>query len=228
MNRSLLRLERPDLMAKQIAKLYSQASEAEITAGAGWYLEAHEIAKLLSNKFNVALPKVVGVMAALSPATNWQQNVADTHNLLLAYSGGINPNEVVVTTYGGNKQKAIRILRIESTNEREVEALLLHKSKINKTTCFYFNILRPDHDHVVTIDRHAIRIALGNAAGVDGICMTEKRYRAISEAYQIAASSLDINAVALQAVVWGTFRRKQNIAAATIENDIFTLIINQI
>ena len=228
MKRTLQRLENPTLMAKQITKLFETAEPAEITEGAGWYIQAHEIAKLLSNKFDQPLPKVVGVMAALSPATNWQQNVADTHNLLLAYAEGINPQDVVVTTYGGNKDKAIRILKLQSSNYRDIEALLLHKSKINKTTCFYLNILFPDNDEVVTIDRHAIRIALGNPSEADDVCVTEKRYRAISEAYQIASKKLDINAIALQAVVWCVFRRKQNIAAASIENAIFSSIVNQI
>jgi hypothetical protein len=228
MNRTLARLERPDLMAKQITKLFETAEPAEITEGAAWYIQAHEIAKLLAHKFSQPLPKVAGVMAALSPATNWQQNVADTHNLLLAWVHGVNPNEVVVTTYGGNKLKAIRILRLQSSNYRDIEALLLHKSRVNKTTCFFLNILFPDNDEVVTVDRHAIRIALGNPKGVDDICMTEKRYRTISEAYQIAAKGLDINAVALQAVVWCVFRRKQNIAAANIENEIYNEVINQI
>ena len=134
----------------------------------------------------------------------------------------------MVTTYGGNKLKAIRILRLESSNYRDVEALLLHKSRINKTTCFFLNILFPDNDEVVTVDRHAIRIALGNVPGVDDICMTEKRYRNISEAYQIAAKGLDINAIALQAVVWCAFRRQQKIAAVSIENEIFNEVINQI
>ena len=228
MTRTQQRLERPDLMAKQITKLFEYATGPEITEGEAWYNQAHEIAKLLAAKFYTPLPKVVGILAALSPATNWQQNVADTHNLLLAYSRGINPNEVVVTTYGGNKQKAIRILRMESSDQADVETLLLHKSRINKTTCFFRNILHPDRDDVVTIDRHAIRIALGNGPEVDSICMTEKRYRTISEAYRIAAGDLEVNAVALQAVVWCVFRRKESIAAATVENDIFQSIINQI
>lgn len=215
-------------MAKQIAKLYSQASEAEITEGAGWYVQAHEICKLISNKFSCPMSKTVGVVAALSPATNWQQNIADAHNLILAWHHGLSPDEVVCTTYGPNKMKAIRILNLQSSIERDVENILLHKSKINKTTCFFLNILHPDNDELVTVDRHAIRIALGDAPGVDNICMTEKRYRNIAESYQIAAKGLDINAISLQAVVWCAYRRLAHISAATIENDIFTSIINQI
>lgn len=228
MKRTLNRLERPDLMAKQIAKLYRQSSEAEQLEGASWYLQANQICKLISDKFHCPLSKTAGVVAALSPATNWQQNIADAHNLILAWHHGFNPDEVVCTTYGPNKVKAIRILNLESSNERDIEKILLHKSRINKTTCFYLNILHPENDELVTVDRHAIRIALGDAPGVDNICMTEKRYRNIAESYRIASKEMDLSAIQLQAVVWCAYRRLAHIAASGMENEIFQSIVNQI
>lgn len=222
------RLERPELMAKQIAKLYRSASEDEFNEGILWYEQAHEICKLIGLKYYCPLPKVIGVMAALSPATNWQQNVSDTHNLIMAWHHGLNADEVVVTTYGPNKAKAVRILNMDSSNERDIEQVILHKSRINKTACFYLNILHPGNDDLVTVDRHAFRIALGNADEADEICMTEKRYRNIQKAYQIAATGLDVSAIQLQAIVWCAFRRISGIAAANIENDIFKSIVNQI
>ena len=215
-------------MAKQILKLYRNATDQEQLEGAGWYVQAHEICKLIANKFSCPLPKVVGVVAALSPATNWQQNIADANNLILAWHHCIDPDQVVCTTYGPNKAKAINILNLNGSNERDIEALLLHKSKVNKTTCFYLNILHPDNDDLVTVDRHAIRIALGNSIAVDNICMTEKRYRNITKAYQVAASGIDISAISLQAVVWCAYRRKMQISASNIENEIFSSIVNQI
>ena len=228
MKQALKRLERPELMAKQILKLYSSATEQEFKEGALWYEMANGICKVIADKYNCPLVKVVGVVAALSPATNWQQNIADAHNLVLAWSLCIDPDQVVCTTYGPNKTKAISILNLDSSNERETEALLLHNSRVNKTTCFFLNILHPGNDELVTVERHAIRIALGNGQGVDEICMTEKRYRNITKAYQIASQGLEINAISLQAVVWCAFRRLNHIAASNYENEIFNSIIEQI
>lgn len=227
MSRLENRLERPDLMAKQIQKLYSQATDQEFIEGAGWYLQANEICKAIGHKFNCPVTKVAGVVAALSPATNWQQNIADAHNLILAWSHCINPDQVVVTTYGPNKVKAIKILNQESNNYQDIEAILLHKSKVNKTACFYLNILHPNNDELVTIDRHAIRIAL-NLNGADEVCMTEKRYRKIVKAYQVAAKELEISAISLQAIVWCAYRRLNHIAASNYENEIFKSIVEQI
>ena len=228
MKQATKRLERPELMAKQILKLYRSATEQENNEGTLWYEMANGICKVIADKYCCPLTKVVGVVAALSPATNWQQNIADAHNLILAWSHCIDPDQVVCTTYGQNKAKAVNILNQESSNERDVEALLLHKSKINKTTCFYLNILHPGNDDLVTVDRHAFRIALGNGQGVDNIRMTEKRYRNITKAYQVASSELEINAISLQAVVWCAFRRLNHISASTYENEIFNSIIHQI
>ena len=228
MNRTAKRLERPDLMAGQILNIYRSATEQEFNEGTLWYEQARQICKMIANKFSCPLPKVAGVVAALSPATNWQQNIADAHNLILAWSHCIDPDQVACTTYGPNKVKAINILNLDSSNERDIEALLLHKSKVNKTTCFYLNILHPDNDDLVTVDRHAIRIALGNSIAVDNICMTEKRYRNITKAYQEAAKGLEISAISLQAVVWCTYRRQAHLSASKMENEIFTSIVNQI
>ncbi len=228
MKQAIKRLEKPELMAKQILKLYSLATVEETNEGILWYEMAKGICKVIADKYNCPLTKVVGVVAALSPATNWQQNIADAHNLVLAWSLCIDPDQVVCTTYGQNKAKAVNILNQGSSNEWAIERILLHKSKINKTTCFYLNILHPGNDELVTIDRHAFRIALGNGSDVDEIRMTEKRYRNITKAYQVAASGLEINAISLQAVVWCAFRRINHISASNMENEIFNSIIEQI
>jgi len=198
-------LERPDLMALRIEKLYHSATMETKAQGINWYFTANHIALHIANKFNVPMTKVCGVIAALSPATNWVQNIADAHNLVLAYVNEIDPREVVVTTYGMNKLKAIRILTGNSATDTTIGRILLHKSKVNKTNSFYWNILYP-RDEQVTIDRHAFRIALGDPRA-DEICMTEKRYRNLSEAYKIAGRKLGYNANQIQAITWLSFRQ---------------------
>jgi len=64
------RLERPDLMAIQIEKLYRFAEDQEVSEGRNWYPKANQICQEIAHKFCCPLTKVVGVVAALSPATN--------------------------------------------------------------------------------------------------------------------------------------------------------------
>ena len=85
-----------------------------------------------------------------------------------------------------------------------VSGLILGKSKISKTYSFFCNILTGDSQNV-TIDRHAFRIAV-NSMKADEICITEKRYRNMVKAYQIAADKLNLSPSQLQAITWISFR----------------------
>lgn len=197
-------LERPDLMAKRIIKQFNASSPESIEAGYNWYDQAGFIANHIANKFNVPYSKVCGVIAALSPATNWVQNVADASNLVYAWSQGLDCDKIVVTTYGNNKKKAIRILGSNGSHAYKVSEIILGNSKTSKTHSFFMNIYSHSPEYV-TIDRHAFRIAV-NSMKADEICITEKRYRSMAEAYKIAAKKLKLEPKQLQAITWISFR----------------------
>ena len=222
------RLNRDDLQAIQIINIYRQATPSEIAEGQFWYSKANQISLYMANKFNCPITKVVGVLSALSPGTNWQQNVADAHNLIMAWHYLIDPSEVIMNTYGQNKRKAVRILNLRSSEVTDVEKLLLHKSKINKTASFFWNILRVKETEFVTIDRHAVRIALGPEFR-DNVYMTEKRYRTTVKAYKRAAKEVNLKPHELQAIVWCAYRRINQIENGfsvqeykEIENQVFS------
>lgn len=198
-------LDRPDLMAKRITKVYALATDEQYKAGKDWYFQARFIANHIANKYNVPFVKVCGVIAALSPATNWVQNIADTCNLCYAWSEDLDLEKVVVTTYGNNKRKAAAILGLKGIGIDSVEKLMLGNSKVSKTASFFRNILTGDSVDV-TIDRHAVRIALGNPKNADSICMTEKRYRNVRDAYRIVAEKVGLSASQVQAITWIAFR----------------------
>lgn len=202
-------LNRPDLLAKRILKLYNTCEQEAYEVGNVWYFHAKHICNYMANKFNVPVSKVCGVVAALSPATNWVQNIADAHNLLYAWVNNLDPMGVVVTTYGNNKVKAVEILGMKGHDPENIATKLLGSSKVvNKTSSFFWNILKPeDFDHV-TIDRHAFRVAL-NSRSADSIPMTEKRYRNVSEAYRIVAKQVGgVTPSQVQAVCWLEYRNR--------------------
>ena len=196
-------------MVQNIIKWYDGSSNEAREQGANWYYQANHIATYIANKFNVPVAKVCGVIAALSPATNWVQNIADAHNLILAWVNNIDPREVVVGTYGKNKIKAIQILTGPSGTDTVIGQILLNKSRVNKTASFYWNILYPrDKDHV-TIDRHAFRIVL-DSPQADEVCMTEKRYRSMVEAFKLAAEKLNVEPQRVQATTWLNYREQMD------------------
>lgn len=156
-----------------------------------WYREAHVFLKGLSKEYGVSLDIVCQVCSALSPAVSWEVNKRDTETILREGSKG------VVSTYGANKKKSLDILAGRVKMEK--------KSK--KTYNFYMNLLYPNANRYVTIDRHAIKAMHGqDKAG--GTSITVKQYRIASAVYNEVAEELDIKASELQARVWVNYKEK--------------------
>jgi hypothetical protein len=202
------RLNNPDLQVKNIIRLYSKAYPEEIQSGKAWYKQANEIASVMADKYQLSIIQTAGIISALSPGTNWSQNIVDANNFCSLLSTGKYYRSITVTTYGNNREKAYLIYCSPELDESGIFKLLLGASKkVNKTSSFFLNILHPDNDQIVTIDRHTYRINLGITEIPESAPLTEKRYFLMNSAYQKASKELEISAIELQAVVWLVFRR---------------------
>jgi hypothetical protein len=183
---------------KNILAIYAEATPEEITAGMKWYTTANEIVKYLAEKYHKPECTVTGVLAALSPGTDWHQNIIDTVFILKM------GEKAIVSTYGQNKRKALKILGM--SDEDEIFTILLHKSKINKTSQFFINILYPALGSIVTVGRHIVRVAYDEILN-EQIYLTPNRYLSIQNAYYRCAQVEGMRANQLQAITWLTFRR---------------------
>jgi len=207
MKKVIKQLQNVDFQVSNILEIYKQATDNEINGGKLWYNQANEISRLMSIKYNLTIYQAVGIIAALSPATSWSQNIIDSNHFCSSLAAGKNIKAVVVTTYGNNKDKAYFIyLHSELTKDEIFKVLLGSSKKVNKTSSFFLNILSPESDDIVTIDRHSFRVNLGITELID-IKLTEKRYKLMSQAYIKASNILEVNALQLQAVTWLVFRR---------------------
>ena len=194
--------------------------EAHVTGndkahGNRWYqtanLEAHRIANLTGNRVSVC--QVAAVISALSPAVSWEINLRDAQTVCEAYVKGSDFDSVTVSTYGQNKAKAYRIL----SGGLFIDSVRGHFKAGTKTEAFFLNIYSaqmndpsPDLHSIVTIDRHAVGIALGSRdTSHQNLSLTAKRYRTIAAAYVAAAEYLGYaNPYQLQAATWVAFRRE--------------------
>lgn len=156
-----------------------------------WYLNTHNFAVDLSLLFNVHLSKVCGIIAALSPLKHWDQNKECAMSFFETGNG---------LQFYNLQQKCRDIL--QASNEKQI-ANILNGQKI---TAFFWNIRQPYKDNIVTIDRHAISIALN--------CRTERltpmQYKFIENCYIKASEKLNITASLLQSITWVTFRKLNN------------------
>ena len=132
------------VVKNNILKIWDLTSQEERS---DWYQEAHDWAKALGLVHNISTPKVCGVIAALSPLKTWEQNLKIARDLILTGDCG---------HMGAFKKKAIDIVH-SSGHDSEIVRIL----NGNKITSFYLNIKYPDRISEVTIDRHALSIALG-------------------------------------------------------------------
>jgi hypothetical protein len=185
-------------MQSNILTTFNSATAEQLNEGLNWYNKAHKYAKMLSEKYNVSLAKVCGIISALSPSTNWNKNIKDTEELLKGNSTH------KFSAYGHNVLKAYKILN--AALDMDVELFFSLKTGA-KTLNFYRNILEPKNANYVTIDRHAYAIWIGSE-GSGEARITLKLYREIAQDYVKVAEQLRILPAQLQAVTWVAYREQ--------------------
>lgn len=189
-------------MNKNIIGIFEQANKHEYNSGLNWFGNAREIASNMAKDYNISLEKVAAIISILSPANNWQRNIIDADNVLNGWANG-KTHEIVVTTYGRNKAKALKVL--EDTNSNFTFPI---SSRYFKTLCFWDNIVDPNSDRV-TVDRHAAKVYWG-AKYAGAIDVRGKKYTMIEGSYIKTAKHLGMLPHQLQAITWLTYKRLMN------------------
>mgnify|MGYP001550779516 CR=1 FL=1 len=161
-----------------------------------WYFEIHDYCNTLSELYDVPLIKVAGIMSALSPNNTVRLNCISLEKFL-KYNGNCK-----VTTFNGQKQKAIEILNAPNdVTVDEIKAILgAKKDSALKTKAFFDNIYRPYSSEEVTIDLWMIRWAkIGGS-------LTPKKYRDTANKIKELAQEIGVLPHQLQAKIWVDIR----------------------
>jgi hypothetical protein len=181
-----------------ILAVLSKADKSTFEVGKFWYNTANQIGVDLINN-NVNLAQSIGVIAALSPLKSWSQNVKLAKEFILNDKRSGHTKLCV--------GKANKILSLNNPTVEEVVEILRGQKIVN----FFLNIYYPNSYDAITIDRHAVGIAL---IGLDKIKITEeecrptkKQFEFLVYCYKWAAAELDLSAVQLQAITWEHFRK---------------------
>ena len=185
-------------VVNNLMRFYDLANDSEKIEGNEWYGDANIFARELSNKYNIPIHAVCGIIAALSPQQSWQLNKVIAKRFCSGEREGLH--------YSPQIPKAIKCL-----TSSEIEIFnFMSKGQI-KTYQFYYNILHPNCKHGATIDRHAIlacieRPKLGLHLDFD-VSMTVNQYRFFESCYILTAEKLGILPHIFQAIVWVVVRR---------------------
>jgi hypothetical protein len=182
------------MSVNNILETYIKASEQDLIEGMSWYENANSFCKRLSVTYQFPVVKVAAVVSLLSPRNRWEKNKVDAENLFLAYRNGENPHHVKVSTFNGNRSKAVAIILGK-------EDMIMPNGP--KTKAFFKNIM--GSSDTVTIDTHAYSIACGERKIAPTI--SRPLYRKIEAQYIETADLLGIKPYQVQACTWVTFRR---------------------
>ena len=158
-----------------------------------WYSEANDFCEKLTTD-TITKNKVIGVLAALSPMKNWNDNKNQAISMIQTGSCGHMPLF---------KNKAINIINC-SGNDEDILTILSGP----KIKSFYMNIKNESANTDVTIDRHALSVAIGKR--VDNTFytgMTPNQYEFFKTYYIAVAKRLRIKPSKLQAITWVRFRK---------------------
>ena len=203
---------KPRANTRHIAGMLQLASVSDIAEGKHWYQRAYNLAVQLIHVYQpLTLGQAVGVIAALSPNNKWNRNCQDAERMIRFWHNGQDPRDAKVCTFNKNKDKAARILELESV-DTEAIALILNGRKV---TAFYRSIMG-DRDSVC-VDGHAYAVFVGERIPTTKTpAISAGLYEAISRSYCLVAErSVELCGHALtpaqvQAVTWITYRRLVN------------------
>jgi hypothetical protein len=176
-------------LVKHILAHYEASNAQEKQYGKHWYEAAHTFALGLAHKYSLTLKQSAGIIAALSPQTSWARNMTMAEEM--AQTGK-------TRGLGVSIQKAQDI-----RNGKDPDDVVT----ANKTNSFYHNILDPKNDDHVTIDRHAVALAIGPSSRYDiGSLDNVGHYQAFVDAYKEAAQQMGMRPHEMQSTTWLHYR----------------------
>lgn len=195
-------------MTRRILRAWDLAWDDQMERGRRWYPEAHELAEEIAEGTGLTVEAAAGLIAALSPAITWEENVKDARALAAPEDDPESwDGYASVSTYGQNRRKAIGILEGGDPDE------ILGGPKVR---AFWRCIADPENADAVCVDRHGARVALGWKMSLGDVHRWLGRVgtiEKIQEAYRRAAAELGELPLVVQAVTWLVYRERMESAA---------------
>ena len=195
-------------VVKRLLFYYEQATATELTYN--WYLEGNQFCRELSTAFKTPLFQVAGIVSAMSPQKNWQENKKLAYQFMKGKRSGQTKQQIL---------KAEKCLICD--NETEIFSLLTKKGL--KTSYFYTNLLHPDFDSGVTIDRHAIGASLNELKDINtnmkAAVLTKPQYDFFASCFNDVAKVKKVLPLQVQATVWQSYRRLKGLVESYNTNE---------
>lgn len=179
----------------RIVSVFESATDEELIAGLEWYGEALNHACIMSARYDVTVEQAAAVISHLSPMLEWSENLANAYSLLADGT----THAVLGESVARARQAMVDPAPWETFG-----------ADAHKTYSFYRNIMG-EHSRYVTIDRHALRVAIGRLdADVMRMFARVGSYDALAHCYRLAANRVGVTPAQIQAVTWVVIRGRAN------------------
>jgi hypothetical protein len=176
---------------RNLLAVYGRAIPADIEAGARWYPDARRIVREWSEHYGVSVETVACVTAAISPQCEWPRNLVIADDVLAERAVSIGG------ALHANIAKARRILADRATS---TIAYFPHGPKVAS-----FSLNLAGNDTAVTVDGHAIQVALDDVQST--VTLKWAPYLIFAECYERAAGKVHRPPAEFQAIVWHVWKR---------------------
>lgn len=194
-----------NLMVQSMLDKYHASDDDTKHWGEQWYPAATEYIQNLAHYTGLPTDTVAGVVAAMSPRTAWDPNLAQATHFLLNHDPE-NPDALnkAWPGLGENLERAKRVY--DARTPEDVDAALGTGGDAPKIRNFYRNLMGdPD---AVTMDTWMARALMGKGLDVADSAPSQQAlswvggYDRMAEAVRQAAGQLGVDPRALQAIVW--------------------------
>jgi hypothetical protein len=178
--------------SENLENILNNASENSINSGLNWYDDFYLWSESLAKKYNYNTFVIAQVFSALSPRNKLEKNKIDTISVLNAIKNNLTPEQIKVSTFHNNKNKAFDIAK--GLKQITKDSL--------KTYSFCKNVGELN-SNFVTIDVWQLRAL---SLKKENKTPTKLEYLQLVDLHQKIAQKNNILGYQLQAITWEELR----------------------
>jgi hypothetical protein len=182
-----------------IKEIWDQHTYKDYNEGKKWYGEANQYSLELADKYKVTPVVSAGVLSALSPMKEWNDNKRITDQFFELVQKAPSTGWQKAAHYLGQKRKAWAIYKYAYQTTGEVVKVLHGLKTVNFFEC----INNPTNSDAVCVDRHMIKVA----TGTDRTKLTSKQYLFLKQEYLNFANRVNMIPCEAQAILWVAYKR---------------------
>lgn len=191
-----------------IKEIWNQRTYKDYQDGKDWYKEANKFSLDLAEKFQVAPVVSAGVLSALSPQKEWNDNKSIVEHFFQRVQKAPVSGWRSAKHYMTQKRKAWRIYKLGAAFKDETLPVSVAEELHGlKTVNFFHCINNPTNTEFICVDRHQIFVALGEQKKK----LTTKQYEFIKKEYLKFAESVNMIPCEMQGILWLTYKRIKKI-----------------